>query len=364
MRVGQAGAIAALLFVLATGSATAQDPPQPREIDGRLMTDGDQPDDYGLCLMEEVCAMDEGAIDLLAVDVREAWDQSTGLPALFLRLHYDGGNPVEGKQRIVFVMESPAGAFALEAYSKNLNDWHGDFDGIRGPYPYYEDGPKSLDFMLLYQTLGVGPGDSLSGLRVMSFVGDKRGDVMPGSWHYMDLRMASLNDEGAESITYTLQGPADLIDAYASQPALIVPYDGSKAYMSLSVENRLGETAQFAFLQLQFPNQLDVSVQPKGLKVLPGATERFVFTTAGASPGALVDLVGPEIRVTVYSDLGGLETFSLPILREAETPAGPVDPGALSLGEEPSGSSVPNVGAMVALTLLVGAAWLGRRRAA
>lgn len=340
-------------------AALAHGAPAAREIDTRILADDDGLTGYGpdSCSAAPVCPFSNGALDLLALDVREAKDEA-GAHVLWFRAIYQTdhvGIPAE-----LHLTFTAAGAeHELEWSTADLATFTSTtFAKVAGPTPVGDGHPQAVDGMVLAASLGLASGDVITDLAMESH-GESGEDLMPGGWTVQGVPfdpipnpIAELEDHDPYDGTYTLVGPATLLAVGLGELST-----GSERSATLIVLNTLAGTAQFATLDL--PPQSPATLDLESL-ALDGAATKSVTLTI---PTGLFGL----LNVTVTSDLGAYQVLTLD-LGAAPLPAangtahgddGHDDSDGHHDGETSKPSSLP-----LPFLAVAAAALLARRRAA
>lgn len=274
-------------------AASAHGAPPVRGIDVRVLTDDDGLG-YGGCVEGACPPGSGGGLDLLALDVREAW-----LP---------GGEPAVAF-RILFQSEEPAagGSLALRVGEREFRAETADgaafvsagFDRLDGPFDVGDGHPKALDGWVRAADLG-GPGAALS-LTVASFRGEAQDDAMPGAWFANGVEVPPLSAEPAEPGSYTLAGPASLVSLTVEETAASAH---GPAKVKLVLSNAVG-LPQFANLNVSAPAGVKARVDSAGLALAANGTRTVELTIADAAANGTVEVVAT-------TDLGGRAVASVP----------------------------------------------------
>jgi hypothetical protein len=286
----------AALLALAPPAAAHGAPPV-REVDARVLLDDDGLG-YGGCV-EGACPPGAGGgLDLLALDVREAW--LGGQPAVVFRILFQSAEPAAGGG-IVLAVEAPGGARQLRADTADgLAFVPTGFDRLDGPFDVGDGHPKALDGWVLASALGAAEGDALSGLSVATFRGEAPDDAMPGGWFVNGVEVQVPPSDGGPG-TYTLAGPATLV-ALTVGEAMVQAHGPARVTLELS--NAVG-LPQFADLAATAPAGVRASLASAGL-ALDGGASRTVELTVHTDVDAVVEVVAT-------TDLGGRAVASIPV---------------------------------------------------
>lgn len=298
----KAGAAAVLLALLAGApAALAHGAGEAREIDTRVLLDDDGAVAYGACA-EGQCAVGADGLDLLALDVREAWLGDA--PALVLRVTYQTDGDPAGRGIDIDLMAGKSPITLSLASADGVTFTGSGFDRVDGPVDVLDGHPKALDGWVRLATLAVAQGDQLTGITVTSQAGGEPDDVMPGGWYANGVEVPHVphgSDPGealapAGPGTYAVKGPAPLVTLSAA-PALL-DLDRS-ANLTVKVTNPLASLPQAVVVQAPglrgaFPGGADEAV----LSLDPGATRTLTLAWPLDAPSG-------NATVLATSDLGG-----------------------------------------------------------
>jgi MYXO-CTERM domain-containing protein len=274
------------LFVLAP-TATAHGAPASRDIDSRLVTDNAQGGDYGPVSEVPNPLVANGAVDLLAVDVREAYGPS-GEAGLWGRIVYQGGD--EGSHRIELAMDVNGVPVTRFFESADLNTWIGDAD-FTAPevFPVGDGYPRALEFFLSSGLIGAG---AIENVMVTSKVGGGTGDLAPGTYQTVAGVPAVVPTDDSATASYTMDGPDELL-TISGQSSIDL---SSSASFEVTVENLVGEAQFITFATVAgFGGNLVIS--PDSLAL--GASETGTVSVTTTAP------VSGNAAITAISDLGG-----------------------------------------------------------
>lgn len=345
----------AFLASLAAPPALAHGAPAARELDARVLLDDDGGLAYGGCI--EVCnpvAPPEG-LDVLALDVREAWLGDA--PALVFRIVFQFEAVHDGRGFVLeltaqgttqeLVIDSPDGSL----YTSTA------FDRLVGPVDVGDGHPKALDAWISTARLGLAPGDAVTNLALRSTHHEEPDDVMPGTWFSQGLEVPHLPHDPADPMevlaqpaagTYTLKGPAPILTLTPATALVDLATDGN---LTFTVTNPLTTLAQFTRVALQPPAGVRVTLQggdTEGqleLNLDPGASRTFTVTVDG-------DSASGAVQVVTQSDLGGRAQAAFDVLA-APTPVDPLTPEPTpshdDAEEAPAPGAVPAGLALLAL---------------
>jgi MYXO-CTERM domain-containing protein len=308
-------AVCALLVaaLLAPGAAS-HGAAGAREVDTRVLLDEDGALGFAGCT-EAGCApgLDSGALDLLALDLREFRD-ANGTALLAFRTTVQAEAAQQAGRSIFLSFTLGGQPKALTLKGDGLAYASSDVDRVFVSADTIGDGhAKAIEAWVALDRLGAKPGDVLSDLQATSFAGDKRGDLMPGTWFpagEQDQPVPFVPDEppsgpgdlmGGEAGTYTIAGPAALLNVSADRQALDTGH--AAARLTLTLTNPLATLAQF------------VTVRASGLGLSAESEPAAVNLDAGASKTVTLTVRGPAstLNVTVSSDLGGYASLAFPV---------------------------------------------------
>lgn len=285
-------------FVAATGTASAHGVCAAREIDTRILTDADAVAYGG---PEGVAS--EGGHDLLAIDVREAYDTVSGEPAIIFRLIVQGGDASKGELKDVLSLKAAGAAKTFEVTTRDGASFSSTFDAFAGPFDVCDGFPKALDGLVKYSTLGVTPGAKLEDITVTGYVGSAKADIAPGSWYY-DGQIIPENPMATTApASHVLKGPAQLVNVTAATTHVDLTQTQGPFVVNITLENALSTMEQFVNLSLGSPDGVDASLDQRSVKLATSGAEKTktlmltVSRTAAAAQSTL--------RLVSLSDLGG-----------------------------------------------------------
>lgn len=306
----------AAIALLAPG-ASAHGAAAEREVDTRVLADQDGLLGYAGCL-EGLCLPPEGlgagALDLLALDVRELSD-ANGTALLAFRTIAQANVEQQAGRSLSISFTVGGQAKTLTLTGDGLTYASSDVDRAFVSTDTIGDGhAKAIEAWVALARLGAKPGDALTDLRVATFAGTTKGDLMPGTWH-----SASAQDEpvpfipgeppggpddlaAGEPGAYTLKGPAKLLEATADRASLDTSHSAAK--LTVTVKNPLATLPQFVTLSAAGAD-LRVAVEPATVNLDPGASKTVTLTVRGPTA---------TLNVTAASDLGGHANLSVPVV--------------------------------------------------
>ncbi len=295
-------ALCSLPIVAAHGAAPT------REIDTRVLQDDDGTAGYtpDTCAPVPGCPFASGAPDLLALDLREA-STADGQPVLWFRAAYQTEVPA-GPKAIHITLTAAGKAHELDFTSADgVAFTSGTFAKVVGPTPIGDGHPKALDGMLFPSALGLGPGDTLTGISVESHGAGNAGDLMPGGWSPSEGVEVAPIPNPAESErsfpgAYTLSGPAPLLRMMAMGA---LDLTAAKGLVMVHVENALSATQQFANLSVTAPAGVVATFDPASVALDGGAAKMATLRLVKATGDGV-------LNVTVRSDLGAYAVLSIP----------------------------------------------------
>lgn len=339
-------AVAALLLALALlPSAAAHGAPPVRDIDARVLLDDDGLVGYGGCLEGECVPGSEAGLDVLALDVREAY-LPDGSPAVVFRLIVQSEAPVAGAALALHV-GSPGGGKDFRADTADgLAFTSASFDRLDGPFDVGDGHPKALDGWVRLAALGK-PGDALSGITVQSLRGDAGDDAMPGGWSSNGVEVPAVTQEEAAEGTYTLSGPALLVSASANGTADLAHGPAKVGVVLVNPTT----VQQFANVSLGLPDGATATLASTQVILQPSATRTVELTVSNATVDGVVNVV-------VSTDLGGRAVAGVPVRAPPPVASNSTAPSTTASGSKDS----PALGAAALLLPLAAAVLLRRRR--
>jgi len=371
-----------LLCLSLAPTAMAHGAPEMREFDAKrvLKDDGDGGQDYGGCPdstpdnvggVPVSCPGDEGAMDLLALDVREA--HYNGTPVLAFRTYFQiraasvAGRTVDltfkaaGKPVAVQFTGDGKTFTSTTCLNKALLAMDVG-DGL----------PKGIDCYVSEAALNLTVGAKVEDVVEQSSVGTNKGDYMPGGWYSHGQIITAVppveapdpsNPQAPETPptyqnmetpgTYDVAGPAHLLNLTLA----VAPANSADGLMAhVTVGNPLKQTAQVANFTLLAPGGSHLDIL--GASLQPNATASVMLSVPPQRQATTV-------TVLATSDLGAYETIVIPI---PATLTNSTCTGGGNTTSCPSPSSTttsakasPDAGACLAATALVGLALLRRR---
>lgn len=341
--------VSILVALLLAPTASGHGAPDARDLDHRAVADNTSYGDYG----------GEGgvpppliadALDLLALDVREAYGPSAGgaTAGLWLRLIVQTDSE-EATHRVVIDLAAGSGGATVELTTSDLTTWNAaGADAVLPGVPVGDGHPRAVDVFLSYATLGAGPGDALSEVSATSYSGDTAGDVMPGGYNTV-LGPVDLAVDDSTVSAYPLSGPAALL-SLSAPTAPIALERGAVTEIPFDLASNTQE-AQFVELTVQAPAGVSATLDRRSV-ALDGPTQ-IVLTLDPASAAA-----GGSITVRATSDLGALATWQTNVT----VPAATTTTTSTTQPPDPAEEESPSPVWIVALALM--AALLVRRRLA
>lgn len=366
--------VAAALLALTAWAplAGAHGAPAGREIDLRLLLDDDGGLAYGGCI--EMCApgAEPEGLDLLALDMREAFLASQ--PALVFRITVQSESVHDGRKLVLQVMQGTQVSTFTADNGDGTTYVSADFDRLDGPSDVGDGHPKAIDGWVFYSTLGLQAGDVLTGITVTSTHHDEPDDVMPGTWYFQGNQVphAPHDADPAEAIEehppgeYVVAGPAPLLTA--TLDAQVLDLANGSANATLTISNPLAVLAQFANLTVIAPEGVAATLDATSLLLEPGASRQVQVSvtklnTSGhahfSSSTAQPSTAQANLTLAVDSDLGAFRAITLPV---AFPPVNLLDAGHDHDDAEPQGKEAPGVTAPLVLLGLALAVWMGKRQ--
>jgi len=345
-----------LLLIACVPAAMAHGAPEGREIDTRVLEDDDGGLAPGGCShdTEQACANPQnlGGLDLLALDVREM-HTANGTPAASFRVLFQGGNA--GVAQTVSISLTAGGAAQTLTFTGNTGGPYNSttcsaFAGAVVP-PGADDHVSAVDCIVTYAALGVnGTGDALTAISVLSSVGAKKYDAMPGTWYTNDgqsnlaprvpvcdssttpptCEQPQPSDATGGDLTpgaYTLAGPAKLVDATLS--AATVDLRQGPAIVDIVLGTSLNGTTQVVTLNMSAPTSIQASLD--AATAIVGNESRTVkLHLVGATKDGAVTVI-------LTSDLGFYQVLSVAVTAPPPPPACPTG----TAGAPVTATSVP-----------------------
>lgn len=261
-------------LLLATPAVQAHGAAAAREIDTRLLADDEGAIPYGGCA-EGTClpGLEAEALDLVVLEVREAYLNSA--PALVFRIVYQTDDTHEGRS-VDLIFTAAGKEHTYNFATDGVVAPTGSFDKLSGPFEAFDGYPRAVDAYLLYDTLGVKPGDEVTDIHLASNFEGEANDALPGTWFASGQEMPyipNVVEEGElaqpDPATYKLQGPAPLVNITVTRVGTEV---------TLTVKNPLAATPQFVSF-----TGTGVSFDNANLNLEAGATREVKVTITDAS---------------------------------------------------------------------------------
>jgi opacity protein-like surface antigen len=286
-------AVLALAVLCALPAAAAHGAPPVRGIDVRVLLDQDGTLGYG-----------GGGLDVLALDVREA-SFPDGAPAVVFRLVMQSEAPPAG-QSLALTFTAGGKSHTLTAGTDDGAVFASpDFDRVDGPFDVGDGHPKAIDGWMRAATLGVKPGDKLTGFSVGSLDGDgAMDDVMPGGWFMQGQEIPPVEVPGVEEEAegaagdYMLHGPAELLKLEATPAQADAP---ANVTLRLTDQSSL---PQFVGLTLVAPAGIKARLEQSAVS-LDGNGARVVDVVVSSATSDGV------VQVIATSDLGAYSVLQL-----------------------------------------------------
>jgi hypothetical protein len=315
--VWHSAAACGLLLLTFVPLAAGHGAPSPREIDDRLLLDKDGMLAYSMCIGTQCPRAGQG-LDVLALDVREAY--LAGAPALVFRLMTQTDASTAGRG-LELRLTTPAKEWTFQASATASGAYSSEsFDLLTGPFNVGDGHPKALDGWIWYSTLGVEPGQQLTGISLRSTINGSADDIMPGTWMLQGTPVpyipepadASSPQPATTPATYTLHGPTELLTARSDQDQ--VHFQGIPVEVKVRLTSNVSTIAQFVALSLEASQGVTAALDADTLNLDGGGARDVVVTIRSATLNATLNL-------TVQSDLGGFQ--QVPIQIHAATPSEP-----------------------------------------
>lgn len=294
----------ALLALLVVPIAAAHGAPEPREIDLRILADGTASGDYG---GPQGFASD-GAPDLLVLDVREAYD-AQGHPMLGFRFIHQLGDPESGTLGIDVAFTAGGQEYTYSMTTLDGLQYTSDsYSRIDGPFDVGDGTPKAVEGWIPISEIGAKLGDEISEIRVTSTLDGTIADRMPGTYDVQGTTVPAIPPEDAIPGTYTIAGPANLLDIEVSVNTLQV---GAAGTTNITITNPLETFEQFVSLAASAPDGVAATLDADGILLAAGETRTVTLSISGDGEG--------EVAVMIQSDLGAYKNVILPLIGAPST---------------------------------------------
>ncbi len=325
-------ALAAAALALAP-AAQAHGAAPAREIDARVLLDDDGAVEYGGCV-EDVCPATPPGLDLLALDVREAWLGDE--PAIAFRIVTQSEGTGSGQLLLSLTADGATREFTVDdAAAPGAGS---TFDAVAGPFDAFDGHPKAVDGWVRLSTLGATVGDTLTGIAVTSLAAGEPDDAMPGGWYSNGQEVPHLPHDAdpAEATSprgpgsYVVKGPAPLLSLEPATALLDLSKGGN---LTLRLGNPLAGMAQGVTLSVLLPGggsaQAIGGLDRANLTLDPAAMREATFRAAPGSPGG-------NVTILATTDLGGRATATLQLVAPPPPPTDEEPATAASSGGKPS----------------------------
>jgi hypothetical protein len=339
-----APALALLAVALLAPAASAHGAAAAREVDARVLLDRDGALGFAGCA-EGTCipgtGLDSGALDLLAVDLREFRD-ANGTALLAFRTTGQAEAAQQAGRAIALTFTLGGQARTLRLEGDGLAYASADVDRVFVSPDVIGDGhAKAVEAWISLARLGAQPGDALTGIQAASLAGSTKGDIVPGTWF-----PANAQQQAVPYVPdHAPAGPADLADPAPGTYTLA----GPASLLGLSVDNAKPDTSQGpATVSVTLRNPLKQLPQSIALRLFgPGLTVSGDAATANLDAGTSKTLTftvnGPAstLNVTATSDLGGYASLLVPVANSHASAAPGAPTGSVLLPAKPSATVAP-----------------------
>lgn len=323
VRAAASVAFAALAAAMALApGAQAHGAGEAREVDLRVLLDDDGGLGYGGCGPSEqagaACTPAPEGLDVLALDVREAWLGDA--PAIAFRMVVQGEAGHAGRGLLLTLTANGTQRTFAVASPDGVGYTSTDFDLLQGPFDVADGHPKAIDGWLRLSTLGAAAGDQVTGIHLDSTRDGEPDDVMPGTYYSNGVAMPHLphGADPGEALeehfpgTYAIKGPAPLLTLEATPLVLDLGRDGNA---TLRITNPLAATAQTVTLRVlgDGAGRFPTGAAEATLSLEPGATQDLTVRWP-------TDAAGGNATLLATSDLGArMEQVVRVVARPIET---------------------------------------------
>ncbi|MEA3204389.1 MAG: hypothetical protein QOI63_2071 [Thermoplasmata archaeon] len=319
--------------------ASAHGAAPAREVEQRVLLDADGALGYAGC-SDGVCmpggGLDSGALDLLALDVREFRDANgTALLAFRATAQSEVAQQAGRVIALSFTLNGQPRTLRLEGDGAAFTS--ADADRAFVSKDVIGDGhAKAIEAWVALARLGAKAGDALTGIQAASFAGATKGDLVPGTWYPANEQEQPVPfvptspdaTQPGPAGSYTLAGPASLLDLGVDDARPDTSHAAAK--LTVTLHNPLKQLPQFVTLRAGGPG-LSVSGDALAVNLDAGTTKTVTLSVAGPAS---------ELNLTATSDLGGYATLLVPVANShATAPPAPSATRPPTTGSTPSASS-------------------------
>lgn len=315
-------ALASLLaLALLLPAAEAHPAPGPRDYETRLLHDWN--DDWGGQIAD--------GHDLVALDLREAYDASLG-DALVFRFTMSGGHNADADRpalREVLSLQVNGRPASLELTTSDNRAFSGTFDAVGEPEPALnaqgqpDGGRFTVEGRVALATLHAAPGDVLSSFAVQGYAGAAKADKMPGGYTQGGVEVdtapptETAHPAGYARHDYALAGPVRYLQMSVQAPSAPLVPGGEAARLAVVLKNPLAEP-QAVSLRAVAPAGVSVQFHPGPEVDLAPGGDAVVHLDLQAANGARDGVVSLE----ALTELGGRAVAEVPFsVQGAAAPA-------------------------------------------
>lgn len=325
------------------------------------------------------CAQDVLGLDLLSLEVREAYAANGTGQALFL-VGIQGG---EGKDNTLTLHVKGGADLALVMTSKAGGAFNSTLcDATVGPYafPGADDHVKAVECRVSYAKLGLnGTGAKVTGIRAESAVGTSKYDVLPGTWYSKDRQDTPVpyvpvcevdpsspgaphcgptQHPGTTPFEYALKGPAKLLDASLS--AASVDLAQGPGLVQVQLTSLAANLTQEVALALAAPSTVQATLDAPTAVLVSNTSATVALSVVGATRD-------DTVTITLTSDLGAYQVLTVDVKAPRSSTCPPVAgnatrvPGCPGTSETSTTAAAPGF-ELMPMAALLGLATFSRRR--
>lgn len=270
--------------------------------------------------------------DLIALDLREAYDEALGDVLIFRFVMNGGYNSDATKPELKETLTLKAGAASVSKEMKTTDNaaFTGTFDAVRGPEPFLNDQGQpdgtrfAVDGVLKLSSVGLAPGAKISTFFVQGYAGSAKADQMEGGYTQNGVTVTekppteTADPAGYTKPDYTIAGPSQYADLTLDLGSVDLQKGGNDATVTLTIANKLS-VDQAVTLHAMMPSGIVAEFHPGAEVELPrdGSVTVHLYLTPGASA------VSGLATVAMTTDQGGhvMKTLDIVVAEPAPDPA-------------------------------------------
>jgi hypothetical protein len=372
------GVLALLLLAAAVPPALADGAtPNPPPLFTRIGVDDDGAVAPGGCAAANPasCTQDVLGLDLVSLEVREAYTSNGTGQAIFL-IGFQGGKA--GQDNVVTLKLTAGSAQTFAIAGKTEGPYNStSCSAVVGPYPFpgADEHVKALECRVPYAALGGnGTGTKVTGISVESAVGNTKYDLLPGTWQTTNgqtvpyaPRCSTPTPPNLPSCTptppttpfeYTLKGPAQLLEATLS--AASVNLAQGPGLVEIQLASLATNLTQEVAIAMEAPATIQASLDAPTAVLVSNTSKTVALSIVGATRDGMV-------KLTLTSDLGAYQVLSVSVAAPPSSTCPPVAgnatraPGCPTTTGTTTNQPAPGF-ELMPMAALLGLATLSRRR--